>query len=121
MKSKADIRTDDKDDGKNYWFDLEKRFPELNVREQYELAKSKLGRHPPRTYFEEWLSRAVRDILPLPPREWCAPRQLPWLPPSKEDVLEYCVSKRWTASFGRHAWSTFIASNWRHYGEPITS
>lgn len=122
MRNVKSVRSND-NDGQNYWVELEKRFQNLDVREQYGIAKAKLGHHPPKSYFEEWLKRAASDVLPAPPEEWAHVEEKPpvWTPPAKEVVEAYCRAQGWSGKFARHAWSGFIASNWRHYGERIAS
>ena len=104
---------------KQYWSELQKRFPSLDVYSEYDLATAKRNGRPPTTaYFEAWLENAAADFLPPPPDEM---RVKAWCPPTKDKVLSYCASKKWPVGFGRHAWSTFVANDWKHYGEPIKS
>lgn len=122
MRNVKSVRSND-NDGQKYWMELEERFPKVDVREQYGIAKAKLGYHPPKSYFEEWLTRASRDVLPAPPEEWSRAEDKPlaWTPPTREEVLDYCESKKWSRGFGKHAWAIFVSSNWKHYGETIVS
>jgi hypothetical protein len=106
------------DNSRQYWAELQKKFPSLNVYEQYQQAFDKLGRHPNKSYFDQWLEIAAHDILPFPP-DGKMPKR--WIPPTKEQVMAYCEENRWQHGFGSHAWSVFIASNWKHYGETIKS
>lgn len=44
-----------------------------------------------------------------------------WTPPTLEELKAYASQKRWSAGFARHCYSTWVANNWRHYGQPISS
>jgi hypothetical protein len=110
--------TTNKDDASSiFWRELQEKYPALNVVDEYHAAASKLGRHPTRSYFDKWLEYAANDILPTPPG---VPTSR-WTPPAKQTVLDFARSKGWPAGFALHTWSTFIANNWHHYGQPITS
>ena len=44
-----------------------------------------------------------------------------WIPPTEDTVKAYASAHGYVISFGKYCYKLWTGSNWRWYGEPITS
>ncbi len=105
-------------DGSEGFSEYEKKFPGLDVAKEYSRARIKLGREPPRKYFEKWLKNEQSEIINgAPKREKTKNNE--WEPPAKQKVIEWAQNHKLAASFGLYCWNLWNGNGWKNYGDPI--
>lgn len=107
---------------------LQKLYPRLDIAQQFSDARAKLGKEPPRRYFEKWLESEQKKLIngtppaaPVNGRGPMAPPPNGWTPPTYETVRAFSDRKKWATGFARQFYDSMVAHNWRHYGQPVTS
>jgi hypothetical protein len=77
-KEKAEYAACEEPDGSNGFDQYRQRYPRLNIEEEYQRSKAKLGREPPRKYFNKWLENAEKDLIPDAPKEETPKKKTYW-------------------------------------------